>query len=79
MTDAEQPETSRNSAAENAASNPEPMPQSASTPAATEPASPAAKSSKAAISPMRILLWVIVGGVGIFMIVSGLVGVMVKA
>jgi hypothetical protein len=34
---------------------------------------------KSSITPMRIALWVIVSGVGLFMIITGIVGVLVKA
>ncbi|MGV8858091.1 hypothetical protein [Rhodoglobus sp.] len=37
------------------------------------------KPEKSTITPMRIALWVLVGGVGIFMVVTGIVGVLVKA
>ncbi|EAR25797.1 hypothetical protein A20C1_07953 [marine actinobacterium PHSC20C1] len=39
----------------------------------TEPA------KKPPITPMRIALWVIVSGVGLFMVITGIVGVLVKA
>ncbi|MBH0008334.1 hypothetical protein [Salinibacterium sp. SWN1162] len=34
---------------------------------------------KSTITPMRIALWVLVGGAGLFMVLTGLVGVLVKA
>lgn len=34
---------------------------------------------KSSITPMRIALWVIVSGVGLFMVITGIVGVLVKA
>lgn len=34
---------------------------------------------KSTITPMRIALWVIVSGIGLFMIITGIVGVLVKA
>jgi len=34
---------------------------------------------KSSITPMRIALWVIVAGVGLFMVITGIVGVLVKA
>ncbi|EPR75175.1 hypothetical protein ADILRU_2525 [Leifsonia rubra CMS 76R] len=42
---------------------------------ANEPGEP----KKSTITPMRIALWVIVGGIGLFMVITGLVGVLVKA
>ncbi|MEH6781239.1 MAG: hypothetical protein V7618_06725 [Rhodoglobus sp.] len=45
------------------------------------PATPAASSepAKSTVTPLRIALWVLVAGAGLFMLISGLVGVFVKA
>lgn len=43
--------------------------------AMTEPEMP----KKSTITPMRILLWVLVSGVGVFMLITGIVGILVKA
>ncbi|QYH35229.1 hypothetical protein [Salinibacterium sp. M195] len=45
---------------------------------AGEDASPVSRK-KSAITPMRIALWVLVGGAGLIMVITGLVGVLVKA
>ena len=36
---------------------------------------PPEKKDKNAISPMRVALWVLVAGVGVYMVASGLIGV----
>ncbi|MBH0082419.1 hypothetical protein [Salinibacterium sp. SWN167] len=46
-------------------------------PGETSDASEAPK--KSTITPMRIALWVLVAGAGLFMVLTGLVGVLVKA
>ncbi|GAA1219873.1 hypothetical protein [Rhodoglobus aureus] len=49
------------------------MPENSESPATPE------TPKKSTIAPMRIALWVIVAGIGIFMVVTGIVGVLVKA
>ncbi|MEV8253017.1 hypothetical protein AB0O95_03525 [Rhodoglobus sp. NPDC076762] len=52
---------------------PHETPDAAATPDTAE------SPKKSTITPMRIALWVLVAGAGLFMVVSGLVGVLVKA
>ncbi|GHD80600.1 hypothetical protein CLV85_0582 [Salinibacterium amurskyense] len=49
------------------------------TPAAAETPDTAESPKKSTITPMRIALWVLVAGAGLFMVLTGLVGVLVKA
>ncbi|QAV70353.1 hypothetical protein ESZ53_07795 [Salinibacterium sp. UTAS2018] len=53
----------------------------AATPDAAAAAAAAAAETpkKSTITPMRIALWVLVAGAGLFMVLTGLVGVLVKA
>ncbi|MBH0116542.1 hypothetical protein I6E52_06745 [Salinibacterium sp. NG253] len=46
---------------------------------AAETPDASATPKKSTITPMRIALWVLVAGAGIFMVLTGLVGVLVKA
>ncbi|MBX3100695.1 MAG: hypothetical protein KF761_14100 [Salinibacterium sp.] len=39
---------------------------------------PGDDEKKPAISPARIAVWVIVGGIGLYLVITGLVGVIVK-
>ncbi|MGV8851753.1 MAG: hypothetical protein ACOH14_10760 [Rhodoglobus sp.] len=45
----------------------------------TEAASSPKQPAKPTITPMRIALWVLVAGAGLFMVLTGIVGVLVKA
>ena len=38
-----------------------------------------AKKKKKGISFNRIMIWVLVGGIGIYLLVSGIIGILVKA
>ena len=46
------------------------------TPTASE-TSPSPK--KSSITPLRIAVWVVVAGIGVFMVITGIVGMLLKA
>jgi hypothetical protein len=39
---------------------------------------PKLPGEKPKITPTRVLLWVLVGGVGVFLLVSGIIGIIAK-
>ena len=40
---------------------------------------PGEDNKKKGISPTRIAIWVLVGGVGLYLVISGVIGILVKA
>jgi len=63
-------------------SNPEEQTPDASNPDAPQPEpapKPAEKRERIPISANRIIIWIIVGGIGLYTLITGIVGMLTKA